>query len=110
MKYLCIFQSAVQTSQLQYTALETPTAGSKSLTRSPVAPSSNRAGFSPSSVLPAMGWSIPENTEALLSKATGPEGPLQISTTPPPPTSQGGTSQEPPPRPVWVCEQPGRLC
>lgn len=43
MKYLCIFQSAVQTSQLQYTAPKAPAAGQGVADQRPCGPSSNQA-------------------------------------------------------------------
>lgn len=63
MKYLCIFQSAVQTSQLQYTAPKAPAAGQGVADQRPCDPSSNQATQRIFLCSPQVGWSIPENMD-----------------------------------------------
>ena len=66
MKYLCIFQSAVQTSQLQYTAPRAPAAGQGVADQRPCGPLF-QPGNSKDSLCsvspPQVGWSIPENMD-----------------------------------------------
>lgn len=76
MKYLCIFQSAVQTSQLQHTASKTPAARRGVIDQQPCSPLF-QLGNSLFGTLPTSELEHPrEHTPALLSKAARPEGPL----------------------------------